>query len=380
MFEEKNQNLDNKFSEDTTNRPLGLVKSGEGVISNGKKYFPVGVVAKEFGYVSKHLARLCRQGRIDGIRDGKKWYVCPSSVTRYQVAVKQSAVLSYPKIDSAENNVSDKIAPSIVSARVPLVNHPDQKRVSDSPLRRSVEFNRTPSVEIFSKETGSEQDLTSLSKDYTSDRADGVNTFKTALLTFLVGGLFVSSFIYLGLIKIDFNKDTLFKNYESAKANILSPILKPVHDNVTKPLFSFLDSLFSGDRDITRVTISGLKDKIDILERRMKNISSIRYFTTPGGIIKTITKETITIPAGNILTRLEERISDAEKTIDSLRLGIDDKISLLSSRISNVPTFFSLPSTNTSGLGPTTVNPDHLESNTLKVKQASTILGSETIS
>jgi hypothetical protein len=55
----------------------------EGISLNGRRYFLASEAAADFGFSGDYIARLARQGKINGRRVGKKWYVEPESLRAY---------------------------------------------------------------------------------------------------------------------------------------------------------------------------------------------------------------------------------------------------------------------------------------------------------
>jgi Fic family protein len=54
--------------------------------------YPLGDLAREFGYTSEYLGLLIRKGRIAGTKRGLRWYSTRAAVERYQREVKQGMV------------------------------------------------------------------------------------------------------------------------------------------------------------------------------------------------------------------------------------------------------------------------------------------------
>ena len=54
-----------------------------GIDLDGRRYFLASEAAADFGFSPDHIARLARQGKINGRRVGKKWYVEPESLQTY---------------------------------------------------------------------------------------------------------------------------------------------------------------------------------------------------------------------------------------------------------------------------------------------------------
>ena len=54
-----------------------------GIDLDGRRYFLASEAAADFGFSPDHIARLARQGKINGRRVGKKWYVEPESLRAY---------------------------------------------------------------------------------------------------------------------------------------------------------------------------------------------------------------------------------------------------------------------------------------------------------
>jgi hypothetical protein len=54
-----------------------------GITFDGRRYFLASEAAADFGFNSGYIARLARQGKINGRQVGKKWYVEPESLRAY---------------------------------------------------------------------------------------------------------------------------------------------------------------------------------------------------------------------------------------------------------------------------------------------------------
>ena len=70
-----------------------------GIDLDGRRYFLASAAAADFGFTPDHIARLARQGKINGRRIGKKWYVEPESLRAY---LKTLGDLSRPANLSSE--------------------------------------------------------------------------------------------------------------------------------------------------------------------------------------------------------------------------------------------------------------------------------------
>ena len=69
------------------------------IVFDGCRYFLASEAAADFGFSPDHIARLARQGKINGRRVGKKWYVEPESLRAY---LKMLGELSRPANLSSE--------------------------------------------------------------------------------------------------------------------------------------------------------------------------------------------------------------------------------------------------------------------------------------
>ena len=50
----------------------------------GKTYTATSILAEKLGYDGDHIARLARQGKVDSIKQGKRWYVVLESLEEYR--------------------------------------------------------------------------------------------------------------------------------------------------------------------------------------------------------------------------------------------------------------------------------------------------------
>jgi hypothetical protein len=65
-----------------TGTVASLPESGELCIG-GARYLPARDIARTHGYVRDYVARLCRQGKVDGRRLGRLWYVDTDSFAAF---------------------------------------------------------------------------------------------------------------------------------------------------------------------------------------------------------------------------------------------------------------------------------------------------------
>ncbi|MDO8665416.1 MAG: hypothetical protein Q7J79_02305, partial [Gemmatimonadales bacterium] len=194
----------------------------------------------------------------------------------------------------------------------------------------------------------------------------------------LAGGLLLFYISHLGIIKINFNEEPLVKNYQEVKANILEPfknsltnqsasLWSTTGDIASSAFSSLLDWLFPNTSYPTYVTseeFNQLQTTVSSLSIPTQTIIKQQtpvYNTYP---TTTIIREIIT-QSGSVLSL---------NTILSDLASLNQEVDSISSRINNLSLpSFNLPPTNTGGIGPITLNPAHLVSETLTVSGASTL-------
>ena len=136
--------------EEPENKPLSFTANSsdnpEDVLEleiNGKKYISISLLAKETGYEADHISRLARQGKVDGARQGKRWYVLRESIADYRKKAeehKRTAALEGIKVlrkEAIESLLSrkPKTVPSL--ALFQIVEHIRASRVSLRPLLKN---------------------------------------------------------------------------------------------------------------------------------------------------------------------------------------------------------------------------------------------------
>ena len=87
----------------------------------GQRFFATSYLAKESGYDQDHIGLLIRQGKIKGVRSGKKWFALPESLQEYkdrveeqkrQNALKSINVPRRPKAPSTVlSQTADRVGP-----------------------------------------------------------------------------------------------------------------------------------------------------------------------------------------------------------------------------------------------------------------------------
>ncbi|MDP2647690.1 MAG: hypothetical protein Q8P35_00380, partial [Candidatus Yanofskybacteria bacterium] len=82
--------------------------NGENSVSEveleGKRFIATSVLAREFGYDSDHIGRLARQGKVENIRLGKRWFVTKVSLESHKrVAYEQKRLTALQTIKTVRN-------------------------------------------------------------------------------------------------------------------------------------------------------------------------------------------------------------------------------------------------------------------------------------
>jgi hypothetical protein len=67
---------------DVSDIVVSVSRSGE-VYIGGARYLPARDIARQYGYVSDYVTRLCREGKVRGRRLGRLWYVDAESFAAF---------------------------------------------------------------------------------------------------------------------------------------------------------------------------------------------------------------------------------------------------------------------------------------------------------
>ena len=81
-----------------------------GIDLDGRRYFLASEAAADFGFSPDHIARLARQGKINGRRIGKKWYVEPESLRAYLKVLGEPPRAASLSSEVPEHTSAERIA------------------------------------------------------------------------------------------------------------------------------------------------------------------------------------------------------------------------------------------------------------------------------
>lgn len=316
----ESQNQASTATEPTQNFPQTEETLGLEMMSfGGNTYIATSILAEKFGYDGDHIARLARQGKVESIKQGKRWYIARESLEEYRrKADENKRVAASESVKSARRAIREaisrgpKIAPSL--ALFQIAEHVRVSWVSLRPL-----FNN--------------------------------NGFKLILLA-----LFIFSLSWLSISRdISTNIDD-----EHQTAGILSTI-----QNTLKFLF---EPALEGIYD------EKLENKLAELE---DDINEIQVNIYSGQ--KTVIRETVREVTGTSIPVSPPRDIQARLSVleDFYKYG-QDKFQSIDERFLRTPTILVTTSNTSLPTTATILNPYTIDSNTVKA-QTLTVLGSGTV-
>ncbi|HYU65048.1 MAG TPA: hypothetical protein VEK36_02175, partial [Candidatus Paceibacterota bacterium] len=95
-------------SSQTPELPNGDASLSE-VEVEGKRFIATSVLARNFGYDSDHIGRLARQGKVENIRIGKRWFVTRTSLQNHKREAYEQKRLSALQSIKVVRNVSPEV-------------------------------------------------------------------------------------------------------------------------------------------------------------------------------------------------------------------------------------------------------------------------------
>ncbi|HCM68644.1 MAG TPA: hypothetical protein DIS62_06670, partial [Candidatus Kerfeldbacteria bacterium] len=298
-----------------------------------KGYFPINDLAEKYGYAKDHIGWLARTGRVQAIRYGShgRWYANEKSLLNYRQSL----------VDKPRISTSTKISP--VPSFVPLYK-------------------------------------SSYSAKQTVRRTNAIP--KKFLL--LVGGiLFLINFIpAIETIDLNLNKTPIAKQYSQVKESVSADILDPLRNFVRKyllPEYGPETYLVVDPYKLREEKIKEQGERISALENQISNFQFSIFNQAPISNDQTkkttIIKEVTVGPSGTTLTLLEQRLDNTVSLIEATRINLSNLAGDFTNFQRITPTTIQLPSTNTKGVGPLTLNPDTLDAKTLKISGGTTLEG-----
>ena len=363
-------------------------------------YFSLQFLSNKWGYAKDYIGWLSRTGRIEAIRYGKygQWRASEDSLKNYIASLASAseqryAALRQNRSTSKNSDLTAGLALSGTAVKKDEVVFSSSRNLEApsvisfknddrSPSISSGIISETESQKLFSgTQSYKPEDIEEISKpvelsepqneieesttrpessvlspvlyDESSLSAEKklVRRINTALLaTVLLGGVLI--FVYLVPFNLGASKGAN-KFFNKSLGSIKKPIgyvLNALNDLFDKPSFSTYISIYEGEENI------------------YSSAARARDIT----ITQDISKEK--------LVNIYDQLTSANIRID----GVLSKLSSLESQVAGIQPggsstvylpspVFQLPSTNTTGIGPVTLNPAHLKSETLNVTGASTL-------
>ncbi|MDP3731244.1 MAG: hypothetical protein Q8R34_01995, partial [bacterium] len=288
---------------------------------DGKKYYPAGVLAKEFDYAVDYVSWLARTGKAEGIRKGKRWVLTRESVQAHknfaQSNKQQGGWKSLPAGRQAKNKVLSPVL-SFASVKRVLIEKADKVRAASSFI--------------------------------------------------LAGGLLLFLFFNFGIFKIDFNfnKEPVARSYKNIQAKVFGPLQSHSRfvGTQTASLWSKLADWILNEPSPSYVTV----EEYEVLRLRIKNLSEVSFDssedprsspTSSERIIvqkeTIITRKPATSPESTVLSSINERIDNITVLLETTKMNLSNLGGDFVAFQNRFPTGFSIgsfqptPSNNASG-------------------------------
>jgi len=374
-------------------------------------YLSLKVLSEKYGYAKDYLGQLSRSGRIEAVRYGKygQWYATEISVKKYQLSLSQSAVSeSKPEIlpwevplpaEIISNSYEPKtiIAPNVLSA---VLFKNDGSYSADPGL---ISQENSPRFSVLGVDS-LRSETSELGNSVVPERINAILT-----LSIVLGGILFFTNIY-PVVNLDKIWTPLVSKFsENFEKNIQSVWDEDVQLAEKIITASKYDIVLAGTEDVTasiwssfnyvfkEVPLSLASKFSEILKNKIRSaldIKPIEKIITVIREVPALNKDrselksssqvisrqiTINRDLGPIdLEAIRSELFDTKFKISAIQTALSslgsDVVNLAFTKSSN----FQLPPTNTIGIGPVTLNPNRLESETLSVTGGS-ILGSLTV-
>src|SRR3989338_3869831 len=293
-------------------------------------YISLSDLAAKYGYTEYHIRRLARSGRIQAVRYGTKgeWRVEEKTLEKYH-------------------------------------QETTQRRFSE--LKKE----QISSTVLFESSLNAET------------RHRGTNAIPKKFLLLVGGILFLINFIpAIEKIDLNLNKTPIAKQYSQIKESVSADILEPVRNFVRKyllPDYGQETYLVIDPYKLREEKIKEQGERISALENQIFNFQFSIFNQAPISNDQTkkttIIKEVTVGPSGTTLTMLEQRLDNTVSLIEATRINLSNLAGDFTNFQRITPTTIQLPSTNTRGVGPLTLNPDTLDAKTLKIYGGTTLEG-----
>ena len=278
-------------------------------------YFPARVIAAKYGYSKDYLTRLLRNGHIKGFQRNnalRDWFVEEASIRAHRQRVLQ-----------------DQFAKPAIA-------------------RRDVEV---PPV-LY---TAPSNNKGSLNAEPKPQRPVGLSA--TLRFSLLGGILLFITLINFGILTL--NTEVALNKFENAKSNIFTPVKESIKTSSLLVLDKITSLFSSPDFPVAEKVIV-------IRQIYEQGTDNIRVVTWEGKeTIREIVRETQSIPS-DALASITSQIKDLKSEIQNTKYEIQNTFQ-------RVPTIVQLPSSNTSGIGSITSNPQKVATETLTVSSSATL-------
>src|SRR3989344_6006303 len=367
-----------------------LSASGEGDSPIKRGYLPLKGLSEKYGYAKDYLGQLSRSGRIEAVRHGKygQWYASEESLKNYQLSLTV-VPLSSEKISS--NYELELQTP-------PILSPSEQQNRESSILKLNKNLVKigtpVPSIVLFKNDGSYSADPEFVSQEKNSEFSvvpERINAILT--LSIVLGGILFFTNIY-PITNLNAIRTPLISKFsENFKNNIQSALNNDIqvaekvltvlsHNLIPADKEDVVASFWSATRDAASSTWSDFLvwlfpvqettsrtyvtiEEFNLLKNDVSNLtipttSIIReqtpvYKTYPQ---QTVIRETIVTQPGSSF--------NLNSIITNLA-SLTNRVDSLSSQFNNTSSIYQLPSTNTAGIGPITLNPHNLESEILTV-------------
>ncbi|MEK7659101.1 MAG: hypothetical protein AAB338_00370, partial [Patescibacteria group bacterium] len=362
---------------------------------NKIKYIPIGELAREFGYEIDHISRLCRQEKLDTLREPNgRWHATRESLAAYRAMTKQikkqvaaKNLGPRPKssrpaglVPSSSLRISDKM-PGRVNLGAAL------KTASKFALLGIFVFVVSSSLFAFAKNDDFKNSLKKIGQELVEIITPPLKfTRNQNQIIFTFGN---KKFLNFENLADEF--DLALYNFQSLSQNYLASLFNSYLSPFFDPIGSFLGRLFGEKKETDTAElnkqIEELKKQLSdthfkilsnekILEEKIKEgliVQENQIIRETGKEKTTITERRIVTIPSNVETRLlsvERFVQGNEKRFKTIELTLAS----IDSRFSYTPTII-IPSGGGGHQGVTISNPATTDSETVKVSHLLDVTG-----
>ena len=356
-----------------------------------EQFIPISELAEEFGYAIDHISRLCRQGKVDAIREQNgRWQATKTSLIAYQEdakRVKKEIAAKNLVAPSSSLRISDRIPPKKGEWMPGRVNFSTAFKTGlKFTLLGIFVFLAASSIFASAKDENLKESLKKLSRELTEVM---VPRFKLAYdenqLTFAFGGKKFLNFESLkdevDLVLYDFQTLSRLQS-ASIFDRYLSPILSPISNVLGRLFKSEIRDTAGFENQIkelrkqleeAKLEVSGNKQLIEESLKKVLLVKEKEIITQIGEEKQIVTERRIMTLPYNVETRLlsvEQYLKEGENRFK----GIELALSSVNNRFSYTPTIV-VPVGDGGRQGVTISNPATTDSETVKASNLLDVTG-----